>query len=108
MTEHHWRSLKPTVPLQEAGVRREHDQGLRAPEDPDGQSATGRLHTAGAAEAHDASGPAERQSNVGGDIRRHIVAGQARGRLRGIHQQGERSSRVLISPSSLFPLPPEY
>lgn len=92
------RNLKPTFRyVQEAGVWREHDQGLRARQCLDGQSAAGRVYTAGASQVHDASGLAERYPDVGGEIRSHSVAGQARGRLRRVHQQGEREkSSVLI------------
>lgn len=83
--------LKADVPLQETGVRREHDQGLRARQRLDGQSAIGRVHTAGASEIDDSSGPIERQSDVGGEVRGQLVAGQARRYLRGVHQQGEKN-----------------
>lgn len=92
--EYHWRcDLKPTFRYQEAGVRREHDQGLRTRQRLDGQSAIGRLHTAGAPEAHDAPGSVERHPVVGGEICGHFDAGQARGRLRRVHQQGEKRPR---------------
>lgn len=93
---HWWCDLKPTFRYQEAGLRREHDEGLRARQRLDGQSAIGRLHTAGAPETHDAPGPDERHPDVGGEVRGHFVAGQARGRLRGVHQQGEESSRLVV------------
>jgi len=64
------------VPLQETGVRREHDQRLRAGQRFDGQSAIGGVHTPSASETDYPSGSVERQSDVRGEVRGLLVAGK--------------------------------
>lgn len=82
--------IKSNVSLQEAGVRRQYDQRLRVEQRLDGQSGIGRVYQRGSIETHHATGPVQRHSNNGGEVRGGSDRGKTRGCVRGVHKQGKK------------------